>query len=232
MNNNEEEYSIALFEDGTKEMIPKSWIQDYLKEENTESDMEMQYETLRDKPSSSNINPQRNIVLSTQYYESTRKILQILVKEVSENKTAILKLQKGVDRLLCVALGEPEPEVNLSQPAETLNEFLALEEHVKIKQNFDEIVCNLSKIGGKTVESTTRKIWSKLCTTQLASTICWTGANGKYCLKPLILNRLVRDAVLLTHPQGKESEIQKATMLWFSHAQDRLRARRSFHTEN
>lgn len=116
---------------------------------------------------------------------------------------------------------------------------------------------NLSKIGGKTVESATRKIWSRLCTTELASTICWTGANGKYCLKPLTLNRLVRgkleiflfadihstsisktswrlfvlfffqDAVLVTHPRGKESEIQRATMLWFSHAQDRLRARKS-----
>lgn len=35
MSNIEEEYSIALFEDGTKEMIPKAWIQDYLKEENS-----------------------------------------------------------------------------------------------------------------------------------------------------------------------------------------------------
>lgn len=33
--NTEEEYSVAVFEDGTKEMIPKSWIQDYLKEENS-----------------------------------------------------------------------------------------------------------------------------------------------------------------------------------------------------
>lgn len=34
------------------------------------------------------------------------------------------------------------------------------------------------------------------------------------------------DAVLKTHTNAKESEIQRATMLWFSHAQDRLRAKK------
>ncbi|GJQ77369.1 hypothetical protein Trydic_g20775 [Trypoxylus dichotomus] len=230
MNTVEEEYSIALFEDGTKEMIPKAWIQDYLKED-MESDVDTHCENERNRQETIAHPHSYSVFLGTQFCESTKKILQTLVKDVSENKNAILRLQKSIDRLLCIATGEPEPEVNLSQPAQTLNEFLALEEYVKVKQNYDDLVSNLSKIGGKTIESATRKIWNKLCTTQLASKICWTGANGKYCLKPLLLNRLVRDAVLITHPQGKESDIQRATMLWFSHAQDRLRARKSISME-
>lgn len=59
---------------------------------------------------------------------------------MTENKNAVLRLQKSVDRLLCIAAGEPEPEVNLSQAAETLNEFLAIEEHVKLTPNYDALV--------------------------------------------------------------------------------------------
>lgn len=70
------------------------------------------------------------------------KILQTLTREVTENKNATLRLQKSVDHLLCIATGEPEPEVNLSQPAQTLNEFLAIEEHIKLKQNYDKLVIN------------------------------------------------------------------------------------------
>ncbi|XP_022914611.1 uncharacterized protein [Onthophagus taurus] len=157
------------------------------------------------------------------YSESTKIILENLIQNVIENKAMLIKLQKSVDLILSVACGEHIPEIDFSQPANSLKEFLAIEEYIKIKWNYNELVVIMGKIGGKTVEATTRKIWNKLCTTTLAAKICWTGANGKHCLRNMKLNNAVRDAVLMTHANAKECDIQRATMLWFSHAQDRLR---------
>ncbi|XP_018326699.1 uncharacterized protein LOC108737995 [Agrilus planipennis] len=268
-----DEYSLAVFEDGTTEMIPKSWVQDYLTKNDPSSSSNENSSDLEEPPSKIKISSKssnylkrvpsliddeeskedyirksidsitKTVLENKAKIEKLQNTVENLIatincsKEIeksslvlfstTENKLSLARLQKSVDRLICIASGEPEPEINLSEPAETLDEFLQIEDYIKMKQNYNDLVCYLSKIGGKTVESTTRKIWKRLCSTQLASKICWTGANGKYCLKNLTINNLVRDAVLITHRDGKESEIQRATMLWFSHAQDRLRAKKN-----
>ena len=71
-------------------------------------------------------------------------VLEITVDNIAatvvEIKDAVTKLQRNIDRLMSAAYGGEEPEIDLSQAAKDIQHFLAVEDYIKVRKNYDSLV--------------------------------------------------------------------------------------------
>lgn len=79
-----------------------------------------------------------------QFHDHLLSVLEFTMDNIAatlvEIKDAVMRLQKNIDRLMSVASGEEELEIDLSQAAKDIQHFLAVEDYVKVKKNYDNLV--------------------------------------------------------------------------------------------
>ncbi|KAK4887133.1 hypothetical protein RN001_003404 [Aquatica leii] len=88
---------------------------------------------------------------------------------------------------------------------------LQQEEYSKIPQKANALVKYLSGIGGLHVGNATRRVWAALVTDQVSNQLSWNGANNKYKLQGLNVNRIVIASVKKIISTATEMDVLVAT---------------------
>ncbi|XP_063390517.1 uncharacterized protein LOC134676163 isoform X7 [Cydia fagiglandana] len=121
-------------------------------------------------------------------------------------------------------------------PLKTLPDLEKLELEIQQSEIMkNQLINNLSLVGGNTTTTITRRILQRLFSTALALQCNWTGKNNKFSLKQLLLTEVIINAVRRNKlsENAKDIEITKALTNWFRFAKDRdggRENRRSFNT--
>lgn len=71
------------------------------------------------------------------FLENTLRAINQGVQETSE---AVKKLQRKIDCLINIATGDEEPDSDLVLPASNLFDFIAIEDHIHLKYQYNMLV--------------------------------------------------------------------------------------------
>ncbi|KAK4877586.1 hypothetical protein RN001_010092 [Aquatica leii] len=147
-------------------------------------------------------------ILKKEVLPVLNRLVDIVTILEADNK----KLQAFIIDQNMVGFERTQPHPDLPQlPAKTLDEFLLLEEYSKIPQKANALVKYLSGIGGLHVGNATRRVWAALVTDQVSNQLSWIGANNKYKLQGLNVNRIVIASVKRIISTATEMDVLVAT---------------------
>lgn len=66
----------------------------------------------------------------------------MILQEVRENGKAIKRLNQKLDNLINIVSGEKIDDIHYTFPASKLMELLGIEDSIKVKQQYDALVCS------------------------------------------------------------------------------------------
>lgn len=110
-------------------------------------------------------------------------------------------------------------------PLQKMEDLEDMDKNFTVEANYDQLVQELSRIGGYDYRETTRRILNKVLHDELAKLLSFKGHKGKISFSKFRISRVVVDAVILSDKKStSEKDVEALIGIWLSKASERLKS--------
>ncbi|NP_001093522.1 uncharacterized protein isoform X1 [Danio rerio] len=149
-----------------------------------------------------------------------RNVLKILLEIKNEQREQRAMIQQLQGAPIPIPL---QAESSFAFPAQSLDDFDALEKMLQNDAETNRLICQLSLLGGLNLQDTVRRMLSHVLTNRLASHFNWAGRGKKRSFEASNLQKTMFRALRNTS-QGKEAsktDFSEVVKKWLRYAPDR-----------